>query len=174
MKKILFVFTLNLICLALLAQNVKQRVSDPDSLESDYYSQLFDISLRKDSANLRLYSTVNEWIGTPYRYGGDSRSGIDCSGFTGKIFNSVYNLSLAQNSAAIFDKSIPLNRSELKEGDFVFFKISKGRVSHVGVYLGNDKFAHASVSRGVMISDLNEAYYKRYFYKGGRMPDAIN
>ncbi len=160
--------------MALLAQNFKNRAADPDSLESDYYSQLFDLKLRKDSSNMRLYSTVNEWIGTPYRYGGDSRKGIDCSGFTGKIFNSVYNLSLAPNSAAIFEKSIPLNRSELKEGDFVFFKISKGRVSHVGVYLGNDKFAHASVARGVMISDLNDAYYKKYFYKGGRMTDVLN
>ncbi|MCY7360883.1 MAG: NlpC/P60 family protein, partial [Ignavibacteria bacterium] len=51
---------------------------------------------------------------------------------------------------------------------------SKGRISHVGVYLGNDKFAHASVARGVMISDLNDAYYKKYFYKGGRMTDVLN
>jgi lipoprotein Spr len=63
----------------------------------------------------------------------------------------------------------PIKKSALKEGDLVFFKIKQKRISHVGVYVGNNKFAHASVQNGVIISDLDEPYYKMYFYKGGRV-----
>ncbi len=63
----------------------------------------------------------------------------------------------------------PLEKPDLKEGDFVFIKIRKGQISHVGIYLGNNKFAHASVKTGVIISDLDEPYYKKYFYRGGRI-----
>ena len=64
-------------------------------------------------------------------------------------------------------------KEELKEGDLVFFKINSKSISHVGVYLGDDKFAHASSSKGVMISNLNEAYWKRYYYKGGRLIESL-
>ena len=67
----------------------------------------------------------------------------------------------------------PVNKEDLKEGDLVFFKIKSKAISHVGVYLGNNKFAHASSSRGVMISNLNEAYWKRYYYKGGRLLESL-
>jgi lipoprotein Spr len=61
------------------------------------------------------------------------------------------------------------NKEELKEGDLVFFKIGSRSITHMGVYMGNNKFAHASSSKGVMISDLDEAYWRKYYYKGGRM-----
>jgi lipoprotein Spr len=63
----------------------------------------------------------------------------------------------------------PINKSELKEGDLVFFKIGSRSITHMGVYMGNNKFAHASTSKGVMISDLDEAYWRKYYYKGGRL-----
>ncbi|MDO7743749.1 MAG: NlpC/P60 family protein, partial [Pedobacter sp.] len=63
----------------------------------------------------------------------------------------------------------PLPKDELKEGDLVFFKIKSTRITHIGIYLGDDRFAHASSSRGVVISNLNEPYYSRFFYKGGRI-----
>ena len=65
--------------------------------------------------------------------------------------------------------STPVSREDLKEGDLVFFKINSRTISHVGIYLGNNRFAHASSSRGVVLSNLDEPYYKRYFYKGGRL-----
>jgi lipoprotein Spr len=69
--------------------------------------------------------------------------------------------------------STPVSREELKEGDLVFFKINSRSITHVGIYLGNNRFAHASSSRGVVLSNLDEPYYKRYFYKGGRLNTPI-
>ncbi|MFM2134927.1 MAG: hypothetical protein RL021_327 [Bacteroidota bacterium] len=115
-----------------------------------------------------LFRTVAQWIGTPYRYGGHTKKGIDCSGFANVLYTSVYGIPLQGGSAEIFHHVNPIERSELREGDLLFFKIHSSRISHVGVYLGQDKFAHASVQLGVIISDLNEPYYKMRFYKGGR------
>lgn len=118
----------------------------------------------------RLYETVGQWIGTPYRYAGDSRHGIDCSGFASMLYKTVYKIRLEGGSAQIYPKTDPVERKDLREGDLVFFKIYSSRISHVGVYLGENKFAHASVQLGVIISDLDEPYYDKRFYKGGRMP----
>lgn len=116
-----------------------------------------------------LYRTVGQWLGTPYRYGGDSKKGIDCSGFASMVYSSVYGIRLEGGSAQIYQHVIPLDRSDLREGDLLFFRIYSSRISHVGVYLGQNKFAHASVQLGVIVSDLDEPYYQKRFYKGGRM-----
>jgi len=116
-----------------------------------------------------LYQTVYEWLGTPYKYSGDCREGIDCSGFVCMLYQKVFGIELAQSSADIYKEVKPLKKNMLHEGDLVFFKIKKRRVSHVGIYIANNKFAHASVQNGVIISDLDEPYYKKYFYKGGKV-----
>ncbi len=117
-----------------------------------------------------LYYQVYEWIGTRYKYSGETKKGIDCSGFVSKMYDRVYCIPLSGGSRDIYSqvKENNIKKSELKEGDILFFKIKKGQISHVGIYLGNNKFAHASVQSGVIISDLNEPYYKKYFYKAGR------
>ncbi|MBS2099235.1 C40 family peptidase [Carboxylicivirga linearis] len=116
-------------------------------------------SLKKEARN---------WLGTRYRYGGTSKSGVDCSGLSGQIYRQVYNITLPRTSADQYRQAKKVSKSGLKPGDLVFFKINSGRVSHVGIYLGNDEFIHASTKRGVVISSLNETYYKRYFAGGGR------
>jgi lipoprotein Spr len=118
--------------------------------------------------NPLLFVEAYDWMGTHYRYEGNNHKGIDCSGFTKVLYSAAYDKDLSGGSANLFSMSEPINKSALKEGDMVFFKIKRGRISHVGVYLGNNKFVHASVKGGVMINDLDEAYYKKYFYKGGR------
>lgn len=136
---------------------------------------LFDLScfaekygLNNDSLfNPFLYQAVQDWLGTCYRYGGRSKEGIDCSDFTSVLYEKVYNINLTGSAGDMYKKCSPLTRSELQEGDLVFFKIRKHFISHVGVYLANNKFAHASSGAGVIISDLNDPYYSRYFYKGG-------
>ena len=117
----------------------------------------------------RMYQTIYEWLGTPYKYSGDCKEGIDCSGFVCMLYKKSFDITLAQRAADIFKEVKPLKKSALKEGDLVFFKIKQKKISHVGVYVGNNKFVHASVQNGVIISDLDEAYYKKYFYKGGRV-----
>ena len=116
-----------------------------------------------------LYYQVYDWVGTRYKYAGKSKKGIDCSGFVNEMYKCAYCINLSGGSRDIWPTVKPIEKEDLQEGDILFFKIKKGQISHVGVYLGNNKFAHASVHSGVIISDLNEEYYKKYFYKGGRL-----
>jgi lipoprotein Spr len=80
----------------------------------------------------------------------------------------LFHLDIKRSSRDIFSMVSPVGKDDLKEGDLVFFKIHSRRISHVGIYLGNNRFAHAS-SKGVAISSLDDNYYSRYFYKGGRL-----
>jgi lipoprotein Spr len=144
---------------------------EQESLIKDYFSQIMGVALSTTS-NVKLFQFVYDWIGTPYHFGGDSRKGIDCSAFTKELYSKVFNLTIKRNSRDIFSMVSPVSKDDLKEGDLVFFKIHSRSISHVGIYLGNGRFAHAS-SRGVAISSLDDAYYSRYFYKGGRLLDAF-
>src|SRR6201996_6684512 len=148
-------------------QPATEKQDDQESLAKDYLSQIMGVALSATS-NMKLFHFVYDWIGTPYHFGGSSRKGIDCSAFTKELYSEVFNLDIRRNSRDIFSMVSPVKKADLKEGDLVFFKIHSRRISHVGVYLGNNRFAHASM-RGVAISSLDDAYYSRYFYKGGRL-----
>ena len=178
MKKITIVIALFFSVLAVQAQTkISPNTSDeknPDEQESlakDYLSQIMGVALSATS-NMKLFHFVYDWIGTPYRFGGSSKNGIDCSAFTKELYSQVFNMDIERNSRDIFSMVSPVNKDDLKEGDLVFFKIHSRRISHVGIYLGNNRFAHAS-SRGVAINSLDDAYYKRYFYRGGRMLESL-
>lgn len=117
---------------------------------------------------LELFRLLDCWRGVPYKYAGETEKGIDCSGFVSEIMVQIYNVEISGGSADIFNETRKINSEELKLGDFLFFKIKKNQISHIGYYLGNNKFIHASVKKGVVISDLNEPYYKKHFFKAGR------
>ncbi len=122
------------------------------------------------AADIQLFFKTYEWAGTRYRYGNAAKQkGTDCSGFVGAIYKDVYGINLSRSSAGIWPQCKAVEKKDLREGDILFFKIKKNRISHVGLYLGNNKFIHAAVLGGVIISDLDEPYYKKYFYMGGRI-----
>lgn len=118
-----------------------------------------------------LLESVDEWYGVRYRTGGNTKSGVDCSGFTVAVYASVYGIMLPRVSREQYRTSRKISTTELQEGDLVFFNTNGNGVSHVGVYLGNNKFIHASVSRGVMVNDLFEPYYLKRYYGAGRIDD---
>ncbi len=124
---------------------------------------------RGPNDNEELYDAVQSWIGTPYLYGGETKAGVDCSGFVGHIYQQVYHRRLHRVANDMQQDCTLISRSELREGDLVFFTNSKGKVSHVGIYLKDDIFAHSSTSRGVIISRLGDSYWSKHFYKGGRV-----
>lgn len=138
-----------------------------ENLES-YYSQVFGFDVERIKYP-ELYSMIDDWMKTPYKYSGKNEKGIDCSGFVNKIYRNVFSVSPGINSADMYKKCRHLKEKNLGEGDLVFFKIRGKRISHVGIYLAKNKFAHASSSSGVIISDLNDSYYRKRFAKGGRV-----
>lgn len=123
----------------------------------------------KDVKNKKLYSFISEWYGTPYRYGGCGKDGVDCSCFTGTLYYRVYGKIIARSSSQLYKESDHIKTKNLEEGDLVFFKIGSKDVSHVGVYLKDDKFVHASTKKGVMISSLQEQFFKDTYYGAGRV-----
>ncbi|KAA8485602.1 lipoprotein Spr [Arcticibacter tournemirensis] len=171
-KKVIVAILIVLTYVSTQAQTTKKTTEDPDNLAKDYFSQIMGVAVSATS-NVKLYQFVYDWLGTPYRLGGDTKRGIDCSGFAFELYEKVFNTVIGNNSRNIFSMVNPVSKDELQEGDLVFFKIRSRAISHVGVYLGNNKFAHASSSRGVMISNLNESYWQRYYYKGGRLIESL-
>jgi probable lipoprotein NlpC len=106
------------------------------------------------------------WIGTPYKSGGSSKSGADCSGFTSSVYMEKENKSLPRTTAEQAKMGKAVDRNNLLVGDIVYFG-EKGRINHVGIYTGRNNFIHASTSSGVMISPLEDAYWKPR-YMGAR------
>ena len=133
------------------------------------YSARLGITL-KSGCNKKLIESVTSWLNTPYKYGGNTKQGTDCSGFVQQVYSEVYGISLARSAADIYSQCKKISRTDLKEGDLVFFKINTPKVGHVGIYLTDEYFIHASTQKGVIISNLAETYYAKYFHSCGRMP----
>ncbi|HVK96817.1 MAG TPA: NlpC/P60 family protein [Flavisolibacter sp.] len=133
------------------------------------YSILMDIEVELVK-NLNLFKLIDAWYGTRYRFGGISKKGIDCSGLMQIFFTALYGIALPRTAKEQYDFSRQISRSELREGDLVFFN-TRGGVSHVGMYLTNNKFVHAASSSGVTISDLDESYYASRYIGAGRLDE---
>lgn len=99
-------------------------------------------------------------------YGGSSKSGVDCSGFVMQIYKEVRGMSLPHKASKMYDMGKSVSRDDLEEGDLVFFG-SFWEIDHVGIYLSGNRFVHASSSKGVMISPMDNVYWKKR-YQGAR------
>lgn len=130
------------------------------------YALMLDMEVEQVT-NLNLFKILDEWMGTRYRLGGSGKDGIDCSALMQILFTSLYGITLPRTAKEQYDFSRKISRTELKEGDLVFFN-TIGGVSHVGMYLQNNKFIHASTG-GVTISDLYEEYWMKKFIGVGRV-----
>jgi len=127
---------------------------------------------KDDDRNMSLYAETSQWLGVPYRYGGLSRKGLDCSGFAFLMYQKVYRKKIPRSTADLAKMKMQnVSKASLQTGDLVFFATSKShkKINHVGIYLKDGQFIHASTSNGVIVSHLDEGYYSRTWKKGGRV-----
>jgi lipoprotein Spr len=132
------------------------------------YAMMMNVDV-ESLKNISLLGFIDNWFGTRYKLGGTTKRGIDCSALTGALLLAVYGFNLPRTARQQYDATDHIDKDELQEGDLVFFN-THGGVSHVGVYLENDYFLHAS-THGVTISSLDDHYYAKRFICGGRVED---
>ena len=118
----------------------------------------------------QLEQIVQSYLGTPYKYGGRSREGLDCSGLVGLIYREVYGLDLPRSSGRMFKKGKSIPPQLARAGDLVFFRGGMfNQINHVGIYMGEKRFVHASSSNGVIYSELSEPFFSKRFVAIRRM-----
>jgi Cell wall-associated hydrolases (invasion-associated proteins) len=160
-----------LLAVLLVSCSTTQRLEKKQSKE--VYEALNLRKERKD--NFSLYKEAASWLNVPHREGGLSGNGIDCSGLVYVIYKNVYGKTLERNSTGIMQKNCEkIGKGRLREGDLVFFNSGRGlkiraNINHVGIYLKDNKFLHTSTSRGVIVSDLEEDFFRKAWVCGGRV-----
>lgn len=125
-------------------------------------------SLQSEDKTKKLWSEYQSWQGTPYKYGGTSKSGVDCSAFVQSVFYKAQNKSLPRTTNSQSNAGYEVSYEDARAGDLIFFKTS-WKDKHVGIYLGNNAFMHASTSKGVIISRLDNPYWSSVFWQVRRV-----
>ncbi|MDN5284448.1 MAG: peptidoglycan endopeptidase [Mucilaginibacter sp.] len=138
----------------------------PRTEMADRYSEVMGVN-KSDIQNGRLYSFIDQWLGTPYRFGGLDKDGVDCSGFTFLLEQQVYGITIPRMTSKQITVIKRKYEEDLKEGDLVFFDFDGKQFSHVGVYLQNGYVVHASSRRGVIIIRLRDPSMYKYFSRAG-------
>jgi probable lipoprotein NlpC len=138
----------------------------PQAGVAEKYSEIMGVKER-DIQNGRLYAFIEQWTGTPYKFGGQNKEGIDCSGLTQLLQQEVYGVKVPRMTSQQISVIKRKYEDELKEGDLVFFDFDGKQFSHVGVYLQNGWFVHASTRKGVMVARLRDNGIYKYFSRGG-------
>ena len=143
----------------------KSKASSSGTIK-ERYAYLLNVK-EKEIENEKLYGFIDNWIGVPSRIGGIDKKGVDCSGFIFLLEKEVFNKDLPRTARTMAEKIKRKYEQDLEEGDLVFFDFDGQKFSHVGFYLHNNKFVHASTSKGVIISDLKDPWYYKYFTRAG-------
>jgi probable lipoprotein NlpC len=141
-------------------------IVEPQASIAEKYAQLMAVN-KNDIKNGRLYNFIELWAGTPYKFGGLDKDGIDCSGLALLLEQQVYGITLPRitwQQVAVIKRKY---EDELQEGDLVFFDFDGKPFSHVGVYLQNGYIVHASTRKGVIVVRLHDIGIYKYFSRGG-------
>lgn len=149
---------------------------DVDNFKVLWMSFMFDDDIESQGTTMcglakqEIMDNIMDWIGTPYLFGGNTRRAIDCSAFVREIYHSTGNIMLPRTAREQNTVGTKVSRAKLEFGDLVFFNTRRGvYVSHVGIYLGDNLFAHASSRYGVTISSLESEYYNKRFIGSKRL-----
>jgi probable lipoprotein NlpC len=130
------------------------------------YSDILGVN-KSDIQNGRLYAFIDQWMGTPYKFGGLDKDGVDCSGLAFLLEQQVYGIAIPRMTSQQVTMIKRKYEEELQEGDLVFFDYDGKKFSHVGIYLQNGYYVHASSTRGVIIVKLHDPYTYKYFSRCG-------
>ena len=125
----------------------------------------------QNSTEQVLRTEVETWRGTPHQWGGTDRGGADCSGFVMTLYRDLFDADVPRTTIQQAKAGAGVRRSALQPGDLVFFRPTR-KTRHVGVYLGEGEFAHASSSVGVTVSRLEQPYWRRIYWRARRLPQA--
>ncbi len=157
--------------IGVMAKNNSSDNYDENATSTVQLKEKFAFYLKTEASeikNIALYKAVDNWLGTRYHYGGTSHRGVDCSSLMQHLYTEAIGTEIPRTARLQHGFTKRISRADLQEGDLIFFNTTGG-VSHVGMYLKNDKFVHASTSRGVTISDLNDNYYTKRYIGAGRV-----
>jgi lipoprotein Spr len=151
-----------------LSREPSNKVTSAGATKQAATAKMAQENAPRQASSSSLEQLAKSWIGTPYVYGGSSKSGTDCSGYVMQLYKAHYGISLPHNAGQMYNDSrgSSVSRGSLQEGDLVFFG-SFWKIDHVGIYLKGDRFTHASSSKGVIISPMNDNYW-RPKYQGAR------
>ncbi|MBN2646539.1 MAG: C40 family peptidase [Thiotrichales bacterium] len=151
-------------------RQLDQLVSHYSTTPAEQQARASPLQGIQTSRPTRLMQHFTEWERTPYRLGGRSKRGVDCSAFVQIAFHQTFEFDLPRTTAEQMRVGKKVSRSQLQVGDMVFFKTGS-RTYHNGIYIGNLQFMHASTSKGVVISELTETYWDKRFYTARRVLD---
>jgi probable lipoprotein NlpC len=138
----------------------------PQPSIAEKYSSILGVDARSIT-NGRLYTFIDRWMGTPYKFGGLDHGGIDCSGLAYLLEQQVYGINIPRMTSQQVTMIKRKYEDNLREGDLLFFDYDGKKFSHVGIYLQNDYYVHASSTRGVIIVKLHDPYTYKYFSRCG-------
>lgn len=154
-----------------VASNEAAEATEPTTAEREKV-------LRPEKVRAQIDEAVQDWYGVPYEWAGESKDGVDCSAFVQNLYQEAFSYRLPRVTETQVQTGSKVPRSQVRPGDLVFFK-PEGEWNHVGVYLGDDTFAHASTSRGVTKDSFDASYWRRYYWTARRplkpsvLPDSL-